>query len=156
MLVSALRAQTNIFNITTHLLSVYYIQFGWDRKVIATMIAKAEKDSAVFHRSLTKQYPTAASGSGVWLIDNDGSRTLDGSSGAAVSCLGHGHQVVIDAIVEQAQKLDFAHTSFFTSDPAEELASLLLDQSDNAFSNVMFLSSGVQTIFEKKCACMLC
>ena len=72
----------------------------------------------------------------------DGSRTLDGSSGAAVSCLGHGHPAVIEAICLQTRKLAFAHTSFFTSDPAEELATFLTKASDGAFTNVMFLSSG--------------
>jgi adenosylmethionine-8-amino-7-oxononanoate aminotransferase len=100
------------------------------------------QQTAIFHRSLGKKYKTASSGAGVYIIQSDGTRTLDGSSGAAVSCLGHGHPVVIEAIVEQAHKMAFAHTSFFTSSPAERLADLLIKQSDRAFSNVMFLSSG--------------
>ncbi|KAL1957362.1 hypothetical protein VTO42DRAFT_6042 [Malbranchea cinnamomea] len=102
--------------------------------------------SSIFHRSLTKDYPTAASGSGVYLYTADGKKILDGSSGAAVSCLGHGHKAVIEAIIDQAQRLAFAHTSFFTNDPAEELASLLLERSDGAFTKVMFLSSGSEAI----------
>lgn len=98
--------------------------------------------SAIFHRSLTKEYDVASGGAGVYLVQPDGTRTLDGSSGAAVSCLGHGHTVVIEAIVEQARKLAFAHSSFFTSDPAEELAHFLIEQSAREFSKVMFLSSG--------------
>ncbi len=98
--------------------------------------------TAIFHRSLCKEYSTASGGNGVYILHPDGSRTLDGSSGAAVSCLGHGHPVVIEAIVEQARKLAFAHTSFFTSDPAEQLASFLIKQSGGAFTNAMFLSSG--------------
>lgn len=98
--------------------------------------------SNIFHRSLSKAYPTATKGAGVYLISADGRRILDGSSGAAVSCLGHGHEKVIEAIVDQARQLAFAHTSFFTNDPAEELASLLVESSHGAFSKVMFLSSG--------------
>lgn len=98
--------------------------------------------SAVFHRSLNKTYDVAAGGSGVYITHADGSRTLDGSSGAAVSCLGHGHPAVVEAIVQQAKQLAFAHTSFFTSDPAEELAQLLIGSSDGAFTKVMVLSSG--------------
>lgn len=101
-----------------------------------------EKQSAIFHRSLDKDYTTASSGDGVYIIHPDGSRTLDGCSGAAVSCLGHSHQAVIEAIVEQAQKFSYAHTVFFTSNPAEELASILMNQSDGAFTKVMFVSSG--------------
>lgn len=104
------------------------------------------QQTAIFHRALGKEYTIASGGNGVYIMHPDGSRTLDGSSGAAVSCLGHGHPVIIEAIVEQTRKLAFAHTSFFTSDPAEKLASFLIEQSDEAFTNVMFLSSGTQQI----------
>jgi adenosylmethionine-8-amino-7-oxononanoate aminotransferase len=104
------------------------------------------QQTAVFHRSLTKEYNTASGGDGVYIVHPDGSKTLDGSSGAAVSCLGHGHPAVIEAIVEQARKMAFAHTSFFTSDPAERLAALLTEQSGGAFSNVMFLNSGSEAV----------
>ncbi|RVX69755.1 hypothetical protein B0A52_06400 [Exophiala mesophila] len=104
------------------------------------------EESAVFHRSQNKEYGTACGGKGVYLFHPDGSKTLDGSSGAAVSCLGHGHPVVIEAIVDQARKLAFAHSSFFTNDPAEELAHLLTSLSDGAFSKVLFLSSGSEAV----------
>jgi hypothetical protein len=45
--------------------------------------------------------------------------------------------------VEQAQRMAFAHTSFFTNDPTEALASLLLEQSDKVFAKALFLSSGM-------------
>ncbi|KAK3633141.1 hypothetical protein LTR56_015917 [Elasticomyces elasticus] len=102
--------------------------------------------TGIFHRSLNKNYGLASGGDGVYLLHPDGSRTLDGSSGAAVSCLRHGHRAVIDAIVQQAQSMAFAHTSFFSSDPAEKLASFLIKQSDNAFTKVMFLSSGSEAV----------
>lgn len=102
----------------------------------------APSSTAIFHRTPNKKYDVASGGAGVYLVHPDGTRTLDGSSGAAVSCLGHGHPVVIEAIVQQARQLAFAHTSFFTSDPAEELASFLISSSGDAFSKVMFLSSG--------------
>ncbi|ETS86329.1 hypothetical protein PFICI_00157 [Pestalotiopsis fici W106-1] len=109
------------------------------------MAAPAQK-TAVFHRSLTKQYDLATGGDGIYVVHADGSKTLDGCSGAAVSCLGHSHPVIIEAIIEQAKKLAFAHTSVFTSEPSEQLASFLVDQSGGAFSNVMFLSSGSEAI----------
>ncbi|CAG9982987.1 unnamed protein product [Clonostachys byssicola] len=102
--------------------------------------------SVLLHRSLEKTYPTAVSGDGVYLVTSDGRKILDGSSGAAVSCLGHGHQEVIDSICEQARSMSFAHTSFFTSDPAEELGKLLLEKSDGAFDKVLFLTSGSEAI----------
>ncbi|KAH8681912.1 pyridoxal phosphate-dependent transferase [Xylariales sp. PMI_506] len=102
--------------------------------------------SSILHRSLVKKYPTAAKGDGVYLVTADGKRIFDGSCGAAVSCLGHGNQEVIEAICDQARSMAFAHTSFFTSDPAEELAQLLLEQSDHAFARVMWLTSGSEAV----------
>ncbi len=66
--------------------------------------------------------PKAVGGEGVWLIAEDGRRILDGSGGAAVSCLGHQHPRVIEAITRQASKHTYAHTAFFSSEPAEALA----------------------------------
>ncbi|SPO02994.1 related to ARG8 - acetylornithine aminotransferase [Cephalotrichum gorgonifer] len=102
--------------------------------------------SAILHRSLDKTYPEAVSGEGVFLITRAGDRILDGSSGAAVSCLGHNNREVIDAIVKQTQSLSFAHTLFFTSDPAEQLALHLLAESRAAFAKVSFLCSGSEAV----------
>lgn len=102
--------------------------------------------TAIFHRSLEKAYPEAVSGDGVYLITRTGDKILDGSSGAAVSCLGHNNQEVIDAIVAQARTLSFAHTHFFTSDPAEQLAQHLLAESRDAFKKVTFLCSGSEAV----------
>ncbi|MEM6988032.1 MAG: aspartate aminotransferase family protein, partial [Pseudomonadota bacterium] len=44
--------------------------------------------SHVFPRHCHADYPTAATGDGCWLIDQNGKRYFDGSGGAAVSCLG--------------------------------------------------------------------
>lgn len=102
--------------------------------------------TSIFHRSLEKSYPSAVQGEGIYLVTEEGNRILDGSSGAAVSCIGHGNKEVVEAIIAQAQSLCFAHTSFFTSNPAEELARTLIDSSDGAFSKAMFLSSGSEAV----------
>jgi len=103
-------------------------------------------NSSLFHRSLDKEYPTAAGAEGVYLITSDGRKILDGSSGAAVSSVGHGNKEVIKAVCDQAQSLAFAHSSFFTSDPAEELASTILANSEGAFSKALFLGSGSEAV----------
>ncbi|KIW64880.1 hypothetical protein PV04_07184 [Phialophora macrospora] len=101
----------------------------------------------IFHRSLEKAYPCAVGGSGCYIVTGEGKKVLDGSSGAAVSCLGHGNQEVINAIIAQAQLLSFAHTSFFTSNPAEQLAEKLIGSSKGAsFAKVMYLSSGSEAV----------
>ena len=80
--------------------------------------------SHVFPRHCKQQPPRAVGGEGCYLIGEDGKRYLDGSGGAAVSCLGHGDREVIAAITAQVETLAFAHTGFFTSEPAETLADL--------------------------------
>ncbi|VUC20404.1 unnamed protein product [Clonostachys rosea] len=102
--------------------------------------------SGVFYRSLDKEYPEAVSGRGVYLFASSGKKILDGSSGAAVSSIGHGHPEVVGAIIEQLRKLSFAHSSFFTSRPTEKLAKYLLDHSHGAFSRVNFLCSGSEAV----------
>lgn len=87
------------------------------------------RPSRLLHRNLrVPPPPIAVSGEGVWLHAQDGQRVLDASGGAAVSCLGHGHPRVIEAIQRQAGTLAFAHTGFFSSEPAEALADELVGQ----------------------------
>ena len=50
--------------------------------------------SHVFPRHSHISAPSAVSGEGCYLIDSNGKRYLDGSGGAAVSCLGHNDAAV--------------------------------------------------------------
>ena len=100
----------------------------------------------VFHRDARSDPPIAVAGEGPYLIDREGRRYLDASGGAAVSCLGHGHRAVIDAIKAQADKLAYAHTAFFSSEPAEALADFLIKASHQAFERVYFVSGGSEGI----------
>ena len=100
----------------------------------------------VFHRDARTDPPLAVAGAGPYLTDREGRRYLDASGGAAVSCLGHGHRAVIDAIKAQADKLAYAHTAFFSSEPAEALADFLIQASGNAFERVYFVSGGSEGI----------
>ncbi|NQZ73039.1 MAG: aminotransferase class III-fold pyridoxal phosphate-dependent enzyme, partial [Dinoroseobacter sp.] len=81
--------------------------------------------SHIFGRG-SKSLPTAMRGEGCYLYDSSGKAYLDGSGGAAVSCLGHSDETVKNAIRDQLDQFAFAHTGFFTSEPAEELADLLI------------------------------
>jgi adenosylmethionine-8-amino-7-oxononanoate aminotransferase len=106
----------------------------------------AGQKSRVLHRNLNESPPRAAGGEGIWLIGEDGRRILDGSGGAAVSCLGHGHPRVIEAMSRQASKLAYAHTGFFTSEPAEALADHLLGDEPGGLACAYFVSSGSEAI----------
>jgi adenosylmethionine-8-amino-7-oxononanoate aminotransferase len=100
----------------------------------------------VFHRHLHQTPPVAVSGAGVFLRDAEGREYLDGSGGAAVSCLGHGHPDVLAAMHAQIDRLAYAHTSFFTSDPAEALADQLIRTAPAGMSRVYFVSGGSEAI----------
>jgi len=102
--------------------------------------------SHVFHRSLRERYPVAVSGDGAYLIDRDGKRYLDGSGGAAVSCLGHGHPAIVAAVREQVAKLEYAHTSFMTSEPAEALADDLIAHAPEGLTHAYFVSGGSEGV----------
>ena len=102
--------------------------------------------SHVFPRSMKTDPPVAVAGEGCYIIDSTGKRYLDGSGGAAVSCLGHDHPAVIDAVRSQIGKLAFAHTGFFTSEPAEALASLLAAQAPPGIEHVYFVSGGSEAV----------
>ncbi len=98
--------------------------------------------SHIFPRHTRQSPPVAVKGDGCYLIDANGKRYLDGSGGAAVSCLGHSDRTVIDAIKAQVDELAFAHTGFFTSAPAEALADLLIAHAPEGIDRVYLVSGG--------------
>jgi adenosylmethionine-8-amino-7-oxononanoate aminotransferase len=106
----------------------------------------AASKSRVLHRSLRETPPRAVGGDGVWLMGEDGRRILDASGGAAVSCLGHQHPRVLEAMARQASKLAYAHTSFFSSEPAEALADKLVGDEPGGLGYAYFVSGGSEAI----------
>src|SRR5258706_6001491 len=107
---------------------------------------KRNRMSTVFHRMPKKALPVAVAGNGIEIIDSTGKRYIDASGGAAVSCLGHSNQRVIDAMHRQAQQLPYAHTSFFTTGVAEELADRLVAGAPEGLEHVYFVSGGSEAI----------
>lgn len=87
----------------------------------------------------------AVRGEGMYLYDADDRQYLDMSGGAAVSCVGHGHPDVVRAVQEQAAKLAFAHTSFFTNEPQEDLADRLARRFSEKAARVWFTSGGSES-----------
>lgn len=100
----------------------------------------------VLHRSIAHTYPVAASGQGVTIRDEAGRDYIDASGGAAVSCLGHGHPEVGAAMKEQIDRLSYAHTSFFTTRVAEELADHLIAHAPAGLSHAYFVSGGSEAV----------
>ena len=99
----------------------------------------------VFGRS-EAPLPTAVRGEGCYIHDSAGRAYLDGSGGAAVSCLGHSDADVRAAIHDQLDRLAFAHTGFFTSEAAEGLADLLAASAPEGIEKVYLLSGGSESV----------
>ena len=102
--------------------------------------------SNIFPRNCKISLPLAVEGDGVYIIDRKGKRYLDASGGAAVSCLGHSDAKVIKAIKKQVKRLEFAHTGFFSSIPAEALAELLIKEAPGALDRVYLVSGGSEAV----------
>ncbi len=80
-------------------------------------------------------------GQGVWLWDSEGRKVMDGLAGIGVSCLGHGHPKLVQAIADQAAKL--IHTSNLYEVPqqtalAEHIARI------SGMDEVLFANSGAE------------
>ena len=100
----------------------------------------------VFHRSTLARLPVAVRGEGIYVIDDQGRRYIDACGGAAVSCLGHGHPAILAAMREQAAELEYIHTSFFTTDAAEQLAALIAGMCPGDLDRVWYTGSGSDAI----------
>ncbi len=81
------------------------------------------------------------SGSGSWLVDEQGRRYLDFVQGWAVNCLGHCPPELTQAINAQAQHLVNCSPAFF-NEPAARLAQLLV--ANSCFDQVFFCNSGAE------------
>jgi adenosylmethionine-8-amino-7-oxononanoate aminotransferase len=104
--------------------------------------------SAVFRRSFRKDFPVAVRGDGVYIWDGDGKQYLDLSGSAAVNFIGHGVPEISAAMAEQAAKLEFVHTSQFTTPVAEQYAEQLLAFAGEHFRGgaVYFTCGGSESI----------
>ncbi len=100
----------------------------------------------LLHRAIHSRLPVAVGGKGIELFDAEGKAYIDASGGAAVSCLGHSHPAVSAALHEQLDRLAYAHTGFFTSDAAEALADLLIEDAPAGLGHVYLVSGGSEAV----------
>ncbi|EAU34183.1 hypothetical protein ATEG_05114 [Aspergillus terreus NIH2624] len=102
--------------------------------------------SAVLHRDTRFVPKKAIGGKGSYLFLEDGTKFLDSTGGAAVSCLGHGHERVSEAVIDQMNKLAYCHTAFFGTDVSEELATFLCDSTGGKMTKLYVVSSGSEAV----------
>lgn len=107
---------------------------------------KTQHIEDLYGLTVTQKQPLAIThGQGVWVWDEHGRRLLDCTSGWGVTCLGHSHPVITQAITEQAGKIIQNPNSGFTYSPArsallQELVLLL----PAGMSRVWFANSGAE------------
>lgn len=109
------------------------------------MAKELKVDRPVFDEVMVPCYapmqiiPVKGEGARVW--DQDDREYVDFAGGIAVSCLGHCHPVMVDALKDQAEKL-WHVSNVMTNEPALRLATLLID---NSFAEkVFFANSGAE------------
>jgi adenosylmethionine-8-amino-7-oxononanoate aminotransferase len=102
--------------------------------------------SHVFKRHCHADLPIISHGQGCYLYDQQGRQYLDGSGGAAVSCLGHDNEHIKQVLRAQLEQVAFAHTGFFTSEPAEQLAAKLAAHAPGNLNWCYFVSGGSEAM----------
>lgn len=101
--------------------------------------------SKILHRDLKKDPLLVSKGEGSYFYLPDSTKILDAAGGAAVTSVGHSNKEVTDKICDLIQNIQFVHSSLFTTDSAEKLASTILDDpkyQSLGFSKVAFYNSG--------------
>ncbi|HLF85869.1 MAG TPA: acetyl ornithine aminotransferase family protein [Nitrospiria bacterium] len=106
-----------------------------------------ERDKRVISQSYTRSYPLVVErGEGASIIDVDGMRYLDFTSGIAVTSTGHCHPKVVDAIKKQAETLiHMSGTDFYYPSEvrlAEKLVSITPGKNQK---KVFFTNSGAES-----------
>ena len=81
---------------------------------------------------------------GVWLVDFDGKRYLDGVSSWWVNLFGHGHPRIKQAIMDQLNRLEHVILAGFTHQPVVELSERLVQLS--GLSHVFYGSDGSSAV----------
>jgi adenosylmethionine-8-amino-7-oxononanoate aminotransferase len=84
----------------------------------------------------------------VYIWDAEGNKYMDLSGSAAVNLIGHGVAEISAAMADQAAKLEFVHTSQFTTPIAEEYAEELLEFAGEHFQGgaVYFTCGGSESV----------
>ena len=92
-----------------------------------------------------KQKISIEKGDGVFVWDEEGKMYIDFTSGWGVTCIGHSHPVIIDALMEQGRKIIQNPNSGLTYSPARaRLLSLLAGILPSGLTRVFFTNSGAE------------
>ncbi|MFH1065911.1 MAG: aminotransferase class III-fold pyridoxal phosphate-dependent enzyme [Nanoarchaeota archaeon] len=96
----------------------------------------------VFKRDLTKDYPIASYGDGVYIVAQGGRRVLDACGGVVAVSLGYNNKFIKDRMKAQIDKLCFTHTGAFINKPIIELSDKIMSKLTSEFGKAYFVSGG--------------
>jgi adenosylmethionine-8-amino-7-oxononanoate aminotransferase len=99
----------------------------------------------IFPRDPRAKLLKVSHGHGIYLFDETGRRYMDGGLGAGAACLGYANARLSAVLARQSEKVAFAHTSLFVSEPLLQLSELLVSRFEPG-ARVYFVSGGSEGI----------
>ncbi|KAK6348501.1 hypothetical protein TWF718_006291 [Orbilia javanica] len=103
----------------------------------------ADPKSAILNRTLySKPAELVVAGHDNYIVTDSNGEILDATAGPGVTCLGHSNEEVHKAIIDQMQKISYVYSGHNTTQPAEDLAAFLIQESQGAFAKVLINSGG--------------
>lgn len=105
---------------------------------------KAPKNH-VFYRNQNWHYPEISHGEGIYLVDKEGKKYIDGCSGSAVANIGHGNEEVAEFAKEHMKRIAFTHLSRWTVDSIEKCAEKIASWAPDNMNHVYFVSGGSES-----------
>ncbi|KAH8433932.1 uncharacterized protein LDX57_011568 [Aspergillus melleus] len=109
-------------------------------------VTQKKQEPHLLHRSLIEEPSLVEKAHGVELYLSNGQTVIDACAGAAVAAIGHGHEEVHQAIIDQLAKVSYVHTQSYTTAAAEELANFILEGSPYGLEKAFFVGSGSEAV----------
>ncbi|WP_120501210.1 aspartate aminotransferase family protein [Roseovarius sp. EL26] len=106
---------------------------------------RGQRTSNLFYQSRARR-PEVDHAEGIYIWAKNGTRYIDGSSGAMVSNIGHSNPNVLSAMKAQMDSATFAYRLHFENEPAEQLASSIAAKMPRGLNRVFFVSGGSEAV----------
>lgn len=97
-------------------------------------------------RNFRTDFKVATRGEGIYIFDQDGTPYIDGCSGALLSSIGHGNRDVIEAMVRQLEKIEFAHPSRWMVPAVIEAAGEIASITPADVKSIWLVSGGSEAV----------
>jgi len=102
-----------------------------------------KRPNFLLDRQLHKEYPVVIGGSVNYLYTGDGRQVFDACGGAAVSCLGHGNERVIEAVCAQMKTgVPYLASMMWGNKVVDDLCQELISGTRGKMSRVYLTGSG--------------